>query len=333
MSSLSENLKLVLLTLGAEGYGSFTNYGDVENANWEMVEAALTEHSAITINTTNVSLSDAQQTSLYLNLTGTLTGNRDLILKADQKGFWFINNATTGDFDVTIKPSGGTGFELPQSAMTIAVSDGDTATMVVTSFGTFGPDDVTPFARTLLDDEDAETARATLGVTQAMVYLSTTTASGGSTLEITDGFSTDYDGYVIQLTGIRSGTDNQTLLCALSDDGGSTWISSGYAYSSTLMNPSAVTPSGADSALAMNVVINVGSAAGEAVSGDLKLFNVSATKTTLTGQFHCFDSSGANNKITMFGGTCSSSARVNGARLSCGSAIYGTARLYGIKNS
>jgi hypothetical protein len=168
----------------------------------------------------------------------------------------------------------------------------------------------------------------------AMQYLSTTTASGGSTLEITDGFSSDYDEYVIQLIGIRSGTDNQTLLCTLSENGGRSWLGTGYSYSSTLMNASAVTPSGADSALAMNVVINVGSAAGDAVSGELKLFNVSASKTTLTGQFHGFDSSGANSRITMFGGSQDgSSARVNGVRLTCGSAIYGSARLYGIRNS
>lgn len=372
MASLSDHLKIVLLAKGEEGYSSFNNYGDVQNANWEIVEAALSENSAITINTANVTLTDAQQQSLYLNLSGTLTGNRDLILKADQKGFWMVNNGTSGAYTVTIKPSGGTGFELPQSEKTIVFSDGSTAVSVVSSYTAFGPEDIgvtlqaysailaalagvtgaanklayftgasamsvtdiTAFARTLLDDADAGTARTTLGITQSMEYLSTTTASGGSTLDITDGFSSDYDEYVIQLIGIRSGTDNQTLLCTLSENGGSSWLSTGYSYSSTLMNASAVTPSGSDSALAMNVVINVGSAAGDAVSGELKLFNVSASKTTLTGQFHGFDSSGANSRITMFGGSQDgSSARVNGVRLACGSAIHGTARLYGIRNS
>jgi hypothetical protein len=370
MASLSDHLRIVLLTKGEEGYSSFNNYGDVQNANWEIVEAALSENSAITIDTANVTLTDAQQQSLYLNLSGTLTGNRDLILKADQKGFWMVNNGTSGAYTVTIKPSGGTGFALPQGEKTIVFSDGSTAVSVVSSYTAFGPEDIgvtlqgysailaalsevsgaadklayftgasamsvtdiTTFARTLLDDADAATARATLGI--SMEYLSTTTASGGSTLEITDGFSSDYDEYVIQLIGIRSGTDNQTLLCTLSENGGSSWLGTGYSYSSTLMNASAVTPSGADSALAMNVVVNVGSAAGDAVSGELKLFNVSASKTTLTGQFHGFDSSGANSRITMFGGSQDgSSARVNGVRLACGSAIYGSARLYGIRNS
>lgn len=133
MASLTDNLKIVNLALGEEGYGEFTDYGSVQDANWQIVENALTAKSDITINTANVTLNDAQQVSLFLNLTGTLTGDRDLVLKADQKGFWFVKNSTAGDYTVTVKPSGGTGFELFPDAWSIVLSDGETASLVATS--------------------------------------------------------------------------------------------------------------------------------------------------------------------------------------------------------
>lgn len=127
MATLSDNLEIVLLAYGEEGYGGFTNYGDVQNANWEIVEAALSEQSAITVNTADVTLTDAQQQSLYLNLTGTLTGNRSIVTQVGKKGFWFVKNGTSGAYTVTVKPSGGTGIEVVQGTSAIVYCDGSAA--------------------------------------------------------------------------------------------------------------------------------------------------------------------------------------------------------------
>lgn len=138
MATLSTNLEIVLLAYGEEGYGAFDNYGDVENANWGMVEAALTEDEAITINASNVTLTDAQQIALTLTLTGTLTGNRNLLVQDGRKGFWFVTNSTSGAFSITIKPVSGSGVTVAaQGSSAVYYSDGSTVRAIGIDVGTF----------------------------------------------------------------------------------------------------------------------------------------------------------------------------------------------------
>lgn len=74
-----------------------------------VVDLNLGGRQAITINAANVTLTAEQQENVFITLTGTLTGNRDLIFTATAGGFFFIYNNTSGAFTVTAKPSGGTG--------------------------------------------------------------------------------------------------------------------------------------------------------------------------------------------------------------------------------
>lgn len=131
MATLSANLKQVYLAYGETGYSTMDDWGEVAVYNFDIIEDALTERSAITVTTADVILTDAQHQSLYLDLSGTLTGNRSIIVKADQKGFWFVNNDTSGAYTITVEPSGGTGVTVTQGGAAIVYSTGTEVRMVV----------------------------------------------------------------------------------------------------------------------------------------------------------------------------------------------------------
>jgi hypothetical protein len=127
MASLTTALKLMNLVYGESGAYGYTNWGDLTDANHDIIENALTGQSAITVTTADVTLTDTQHVSLHLNLSGLLTGNRSIILKASQPGMWFVSNGTTGSYTVTVKPSGGTGVVVDQGKKAVIYSDGTNA--------------------------------------------------------------------------------------------------------------------------------------------------------------------------------------------------------------
>jgi hypothetical protein len=133
MASVSADLKIVNLAYGEEGYGDFNNYGDVQDANQAIFENALTGISNITVTSSDVTLTDTQHVSLYLNLSGTLTGNRSVLLKDNQKGFWIVKNACTGAYSITVKPATGTGVVVAQGARAVIYSNGTAASLVSVS--------------------------------------------------------------------------------------------------------------------------------------------------------------------------------------------------------
>lgn len=74
---------------------------------------------------TDVTLTAAQARSLYQHYTGVLTGNINVIFPATQGGDYIIKNATSGSFTLTVKPSGGTGIEIPQGQTVRVFMDPD----------------------------------------------------------------------------------------------------------------------------------------------------------------------------------------------------------------
>lgn len=221
MATYSANLLLSFLAQGESGVHGFNDWGEAGNSNLDFLEDAVTESSDITVTTADITLTDAQHRSLYLNLTGALTGNRAIILKASQKGFWFVSNGTSGAYTITVKPSGGTGVEVAQGAKAVIYSDGSAASAIVdgdgltvsdvgvsvqaydtdltaiaalssaadkmpyaTGSGTWSLADLSAFARTILDDADQATAQATLGLvigTNVQAYDADLTTWAGKT--------------------------------------------------------------------------------------------------------------------------------------------------------
>jgi hypothetical protein len=72
---------------------------------------------------TNVTLDVAESRAEVVDLSGTLTGDIDVIWPDTAKVVW-VNNGTTGAFAVTVKPSGGTGEAITQGTRCAFAFDG-----------------------------------------------------------------------------------------------------------------------------------------------------------------------------------------------------------------
>ena len=69
-----------------------------------------------------MTLTAAQARARYLETTGLLTGNRDVILPNNGEWICYCNN--TGAFTTTFKTSGGTGVVVAQGTRAIVFADG-----------------------------------------------------------------------------------------------------------------------------------------------------------------------------------------------------------------
>lgn len=68
-------------------------------------------------------LSAAEQNKISYNFYGTLTGNRDIIVPPTVQQYW-VDNSTTGAFDLTVKVSGQPGYAVNQGSRAILYCDG-----------------------------------------------------------------------------------------------------------------------------------------------------------------------------------------------------------------
>lgn len=72
----------------------------------------------------NYVLSGAELNRISYNLTGVLTGNRNIIVPNTIQQYWVAND-TTGSYTLTVKTSSGTGVTINQGARTILYCDGN----------------------------------------------------------------------------------------------------------------------------------------------------------------------------------------------------------------
>jgi hypothetical protein len=110
-NSTSANLKL---TVQATGENSGT-WGQITNTNLLILEQAIGGYSSVALNATtgatltysNGALSNGKDA--VIKLTGTITGNVDVVIPDSVEKTYIIENATSGSFAVTVKTSSGTG--------------------------------------------------------------------------------------------------------------------------------------------------------------------------------------------------------------------------------
>lgn len=125
-STYSTNLALELIGTGDQagswGNTTNTNLGTLlEQAISGYVTQAITDGADTVITIPNGATGVAR--NMYIEMTGTLTAARNLIVPANKK-LYFIYNNTTGGYAVTVKVSGQTGVSVANGNKTILVSNG-----------------------------------------------------------------------------------------------------------------------------------------------------------------------------------------------------------------
>jgi hypothetical protein len=95
--------------------GSNNNtWGTEGNTNLDEIDASLDGlEASVSVTAADVTLTDDQQRKRIITTTGTLTGNRAIIVAAREKN-WRIYNGCAGAFTLTVKVSGQTGVVIPQ---------------------------------------------------------------------------------------------------------------------------------------------------------------------------------------------------------------------------
>ena len=152
-STYSTDLKLELMVTG-ENAG---RWGDKTNTNLNLIQQAIAGVESIdvgpanvTLVMTNAALSNAR--NAVLKLTGTLTGNREVLVPDGIEKNYIIKDSTSrAGFSLTIKTVGGTGFTINTSGTTLAAySDGTNLYEVsLTNLsGTISTDQVSPLSIT-----------------------------------------------------------------------------------------------------------------------------------------------------------------------------------------
>ncbi len=144
-STYSSNLNLELITTGEKA----GTWGTITNANLQQLEQASSGYISIAVGGSNVTLSISQGATsngknLYLKLTGTLTGNRQLIVPDNFERVYVVEDATTRGsganlYTLTVKTVSGTGVVLAAGSTSIVYSDGTNINKGMISQGWFTP--------------------------------------------------------------------------------------------------------------------------------------------------------------------------------------------------
>ena len=99
-------------------------WGVTERGNQDKLDDVLGGYLAKSVaGSSNVTLTRSEYDHRTIELTGTLTGNIDVIMPGVQR-IWHIENATSGAFTITLKVSGQSGFTLVQGKKYVVRGDG-----------------------------------------------------------------------------------------------------------------------------------------------------------------------------------------------------------------
>jgi len=132
-NATSANLKLTVQTTG-ENSGT---WGQITNTNLLILEQAIGGYQSIGITTaatltfSNGIVSNGK--NQVIKLTGTITGNKNVVIPDGIEKTYIVENATTGAFTVTFKTTSGTGFTFGTTEKTRAIlySDGTNVVEVI----------------------------------------------------------------------------------------------------------------------------------------------------------------------------------------------------------
>jgi hypothetical protein len=120
---------------------------------------------SVAVTSADVTLSAAQARCEILNITGTLTGNRSVIVP-DGPQSWCVTNNTSGAFTLTVKTAAGTGIAITQGKAADLIADGTNVVLSNNDSAAIGG--ALLVANNLSDVASAATARTNLGVDSAI---------------------------------------------------------------------------------------------------------------------------------------------------------------------
>ena len=124
-STYSQNLALELIGTGDQA----GNWGATTNVNLgTLIEQAISGYFTQPMANANQTLvmtngADSTARNMFVECTGALTAGRDLIVPTNRK-LYFVSNATSGGFAITVKVSGQPGVAVPAGQKMILISNG-----------------------------------------------------------------------------------------------------------------------------------------------------------------------------------------------------------------
>lgn len=168
-STYSPNLRLELIGTGEQQgtWGATTNVNLgtlLEEAVGGYASVAVSDVADTTLTTNNGSAD--QSRNMVINLTGALTGSRNVICPAIEK-LYVVKNATTGGFAVTFKVSGQTGVSVPNGATVFLYVDGTDARSITGSIASQAASNVAITGGTITGITDLAVADGGTGASNA----------------------------------------------------------------------------------------------------------------------------------------------------------------------
>ncbi len=118
---------------------------------------------------------------------------------------------------------------------------------------------------------------------RALVFISTQTASSSATIDFTSGLDDTYDSYVVTFDSIKPASDDVELWLRIGTGGTPTYQTSGYGWQNVVIIGGSAAPfSTSDAKIVLSggsgtATLEVGNAAGEAISGVLQFSNPEAS--------------------------------------------------------
>ena len=129
----SSDLKLSIISTGTEA----GVWGQITNTNLYIIQQAIAGYQSVAVNATtgltltftNGAISNGKNATL--NLTGTLTGNVNVIVPDSIEKTYFVNNQVThGVYSLTFKTTSGTGVKLAQGNRYTLYADGTNVNLI-----------------------------------------------------------------------------------------------------------------------------------------------------------------------------------------------------------
>jgi len=181
---------------------------------------------------------------------------------------------------------------------------------------------------------------AVVGGSGALTKIATATASNSTSIDFTSGIDSTYEEYELHVIDLVPATDNTSLYLRTDSDAGASFDSgaSDYGYASNRLDSDASSSShstsGDSSATHILLANQVGSAAGESLSGVIRFFNPAGTAAKKIFDFNMSHLDSTNSIRVMHGaGVRLSTGDVDAVRLvmSSGNITSGEFKLYGIE--